>query len=435
MNRVPAVLAVSLMPPDAGWIDMEIRHGTQVFEVSLSDVYDPFHKMLRWLEAVCIGAPLCGFDFHDEHDDFRLLTEPSYGRRMTLIVQCRKHDAEEAAWKWVKRFEVIVARRDVVETFYAAIRSMTKWHAPVAWEPSCPTPGLDSDVTPSDAAREGDAEAEPEDFIGPGNGVFSVYRSPSVDHWLVQRVEPEALRARPRMQAHEDPWQRKDAWMRGALTWHASHGLCEVLRILSPDRSRDKALNGMAAAELLVLMSCRTVHVPASEVDLFRSLDRAWESMAHGARRFGFGERGPIEMSGEETAARALKLPYITNEDAHTPPEVRKAIALWEQCVGRIGRGWDGIAKYQNDLSPRLSLHEQLRALPAGSTLGWPSLRRLSYADFAFHVSTKVRPQYVLTFVSGSEIENAEGQGRYPEGRYWFAWRWPRDLDHPNSML
>lgn len=64
---------ITFSGPEYGWLDVKIEIGTQVFEYSISQVYEPFKELNHWFEDVLFNEPHTGifqFDCEGEYIQF-----------------------------------------------------------------------------------------------------------------------------------------------------------------------------------------------------------------------------------------------------------------------------------------------------------------------------------------------------------------------------
>lgn len=167
-------LKVVFLPPDAGWMEARIELGEQRFELTLSDVYDPFADMLRWLEAICVEVKRYGFDIDDEavthHFDAQRL---NWRGEVAFSVMQRDWSADDDAPLWRRPFEVRVSRTELVGVFYAALRAMAGFPRPAQWNEEWSEEWAGPD----------------EDF--PDGDSFRTLRSDLVEQWLARQHDTQ----------------------------------------------------------------------------------------------------------------------------------------------------------------------------------------------------------------------------------------------------
>ena len=113
---------------DAGWIIFKIFAGSQAVRCRASEVYDPFPKMMAWLEAIASGAETCSFIMDEEgrQKEFKACGCGSGNVRLTIIDPFNNQILLEA----------VVDMRQCVGAFYHPLRAFAKSEAYVAtqWE-------------------------------------------------------------------------------------------------------------------------------------------------------------------------------------------------------------------------------------------------------------------------------------------------------------
>lgn len=65
-NQKPIDLRIRFHDCEAGWIRMDVSHGSDTVSISLSHVFEPLPAFLAWLEAVSTGVEQCSFEIDEE---------------------------------------------------------------------------------------------------------------------------------------------------------------------------------------------------------------------------------------------------------------------------------------------------------------------------------------------------------------------------------
>lgn len=113
---------------DAGWIRFTVSAGSQSVDCWGSEVFDPFPKLIAWLEAIAGGTQACSFIMYEEgpEKEFKALAGDSGSLRLMI---------EDTALNKVL-LEAVVDRRQCVCEFYNNLRAFAKSPAyvPEQWE-------------------------------------------------------------------------------------------------------------------------------------------------------------------------------------------------------------------------------------------------------------------------------------------------------------
>lgn len=111
----------------AGWIRMDVCHGTSSLSVNLSHVYEPLPSMLAWLESVVVGVDASSFEIDEEGSTVRFCSALRGDGLISLTV---------IPSSGVSPLEFSISRRELVGTFYASIVTFSESadYKPEEWE-------------------------------------------------------------------------------------------------------------------------------------------------------------------------------------------------------------------------------------------------------------------------------------------------------------
>lgn len=118
---------------DAGWIFFSVAAGSQSVDCRASEVFDPFPKLVAWLEAIAGGTQASSFIVDEEGREKEFKALGGHGGSLRLRIEDR--DTHNVL------LEAVVDRRQCVGEFYHTLRAFAESPAyvPAQWE--CETLG------------------------------------------------------------------------------------------------------------------------------------------------------------------------------------------------------------------------------------------------------------------------------------------------------
>ena len=113
---------------DAGWIFFSVAAGSQSVDCRASEVFDPFPKLIAWLEALASGTQACSFTMYEEGPEKQFTALGGDGGSLRLRIE----DADTSN----VLLEAAVNRRQCVGEFYHNLRAFAEspGYVPAQWE-------------------------------------------------------------------------------------------------------------------------------------------------------------------------------------------------------------------------------------------------------------------------------------------------------------
>lgn len=127
-----AKLAVDFTLPKAGWVRVRVRPLHELHAISCTYLWDPFVRMIEWLEQIADGSPAATWSVDQEGSVSRLqFFGGCVDDRADYLLHIQSDHRGIARVRAVK-----VDRRQLVEAFYRGFRRMTDdpGYSPREWD-------------------------------------------------------------------------------------------------------------------------------------------------------------------------------------------------------------------------------------------------------------------------------------------------------------